>query len=69
MTTPIFQVGDRVTAIGFTDCFGRRVQPTTGLTVERVTKLDSPSMATYFRVLARDGFRCVEGAERFFVAE
>lgn len=65
---PRFAVGDVVARIAFDDCFGKPVARIDGLTVERVTRIDSEhGYPTYFRLYCRGGLWAVaEGAERFF---
>ncbi len=77
--TAQFKIGDKVKAIAFTDCFGKPVSETAGLTVETVRLIKPPPEPAciknpskpYYRVLARaaDGLGYVEGAERYFAAE
>ena len=63
-----FKIGQKVNAIGFTDCFGKVHAVAANLTVEKVTEIKSNSIPTYWRVLAAEGYHQVEGAERFFEA-
>lgn len=69
-----FQIGQKVKAVAFVDCFGKQVAETLGLTVESVKLIvsDVPmdTLKPYYRVLARaeSGFGYIEGAERFFAA-
>ena len=68
---PRFAIGDKVTARAFIDCFGKQIKATPGLTVTKITKVETGDIPTYFRVLANEekGLGCVEGAERFFVLD
>jgi hypothetical protein len=66
-----YKVGDKVNARAFTDCFGKSVHSTEGLTVtqvKRVTSIDWDStFKPYYRLTAEGPGRLfVEGAERFF---
>jgi len=70
---PQFEIGQKVTAISFTNCFGKPVPATPGLTVEHirlVTPTANDDMNPYYRIKAvpASGFGYVEGAERFFEA-
>lgn len=66
-----FSVGDRVTAVGFKDCFGIQHEPVDGLIVKSVRLIEGISIDSYYRVEAVNPQpRCktsmVEGSERFF---
>ena len=69
---PQFKVGDKVTAVAFTDCFGKHHPAKTGYTVEKITLHDNRTppddFQPYYRVLAYrfEPFASVEGAESFF---
>jgi hypothetical protein len=68
---PQFEIGQRVKAVGFTDCFGKDVPERSGLTVTEVRKIEGQSIPSYYRVKANaaNGFEYIEGAERYFAAE
>ena len=66
---PKFQVGDKVTAVSFTNCFGQLIPATPGLTVERVELIEPRTMLPYYRILAASTKTAVAGEERFFAKE
>ncbi len=64
-------VGNKIKAVSFTDCFGVFQPEILGLTVESVTTIAAAhGVAAYDRILAIDeaGYPRVEGAERYFEA-
>ena len=73
--TPKFQIGDRVKAIAFTDCFNKTIPEKSGLIVKSVRLVEptvpGDTMKPYYRIEAHEahGLGYVEGAERFFEAE
>lgn len=71
--TCTYHYGQRVTRPGFTDCKGAWVEPIEGLTVCRITLIESSTkgplaIKPYFRIAAvnHDTGAWAEGAERFF---
>ena len=67
-----FNVGDRVRAVSFVDCFKKTVPEVTGLTVVGVRLIEDMSIDPYFRIRAENpGAKTyiVEGAERYFEKE
>ena len=58
-----FKIGDKVNAIA-RGC-GNPFEAVNGLTVVHVKRITG-SIAPYYRILAQDGGRSVEGAECFF---
>lgn len=65
----VFKVGDKVTAVSFTDSYGRLVPVTRGLTVHSLRLIEhrGDSLKPYYRLTAYgEGLSMVEGAERFF---
>jgi len=66
-----FAIGEKVKAIALPDAFPSVRPAVPNLTVESIRLIESESIPSYFRVLARasDGFGYVEGSERFFEHE
>lgn len=61
------KIGDKVTRIAFTNCFGKHLPAVPGLTVESVRLVECKSIPSYWRIKAvtdRGGY--FEGAARFF---
>lgn len=65
-TIPQFAVGDKVSRVAFTDCFGEYHAEQCGLTVKSVTMVRGISLPTYYRVYASGNQGQFEGAERYF---
>jgi hypothetical protein len=70
---PQFSIGQKVNAIGFTNCFGKPVEPTYGLVVSEIrlvkSSVTTDPLKPYYRIKAdASGMGYVEGAERFFEA-
>ena len=65
---PKFKIGDKVTAIGFTDASGKWNSAITDLTVSSAKLFQGAGIKPYYRILAVDskGFSRCEAAERFF---
>ena len=64
---PPVRIGDKVTAIAFTDCFGNYHEERPGLVVASVRLVECKSMAPYWRIMAEGpGLSSFEGAARFF---
>jgi hypothetical protein len=66
-----FEIGQKVKAVAFVDCFGNHQDEVTDLTVTDVRLIEPQSMKPYYRVQAHkpNGSCCyVEAAERFFEA-
>ena len=72
---PKFQVGDKVTAIEFIDCFQKRHEAITGLTVDLVRLIEPTctGLDPYYRYRATRAdegrYAQVEGAEFYFTKE
>ena len=64
--TPSFSVGDHVTAVGFTDCFGVKHESVHGLTVRSVQIIDNSAPHVRLDTIDASGRSRIEGAERFF---
>lgn len=64
MTKSIFTVGQKVNALALPNAIPTPREAILGLTVTKITKIQGYS--NYYRIVAEDGFRLVEGAEWFF---
>lgn len=66
---PRFFIGQRVKAIAFTNCFGKQVEETKGLTVTSYKLIAESSIPAYYRITAEGPHMFFEAAERFFALD